>query len=78
MGLERTNGVCDYGNVRSVWLPGWRRLRIPISRSMRLLSEGPLDNIGMTPDVLISDDVSDLVEYANTYLSNRSLDAGTN
>lgn len=78
MGLERTKGVGDYGNVRSVWLPGWRRLRIPISRSMRFLSEGPLDNIGIAPDVLISDDASDLVEYAHRYLSNRSLDAGAN
>src|SRR5258705_1608903 len=35
LGSENTAGVDDYGNVRSLWLPGWRRMRVPTSRERR-------------------------------------------
>ena len=68
LGSENTAGVGDYGNVRYVWLPGWRRLGIPTSRSHRLATLGPLDGIGFAPEVYMPKDERDAVAYALKYL----------
>ncbi|CAA9372667.1 MAG: hypothetical protein AVDCRST_MAG68-5640 [uncultured Gemmatimonadetes bacterium] len=68
LGTRNTGGVHDYGNVRSVWLPGWRRLRVPTSRSRRMLAEGPLDMVGIPPQVLIPPAETDAVAFARRYL----------
>ncbi len=72
LGTRSTGGVHDYGNVRSVWLPGWRRLRVPTSRSRRLLAEGPLDMVGIPPQVLIPEAETDAVGFARRYLRSAS------
>jgi hypothetical protein len=53
-----TRGVGDYGNVRSIMLPGWRRLRVPTSRSGRLRAgiQAATDYIGLSPDVRLPAD----------------------
>ena len=63
VGPERTAGVHDYGNVRAVWLPGWRRLRIPTTRSHRLPS-GAIDNVGLAPGVWVPAGVGDTIRFA--------------
>ena len=62
VGTGRTAGVHDYGNVRSLWLPGWRRMRIPTSRSRRLPA-GAIDNVGLVPDVLIPTGERDTLRF---------------
>ena len=68
LGAERTRGMGDYGNVRSLWLPGWRRLRIPTSRSRRLLEEGPLDRVGLDPEVRVPTAAPAMIAFALDYL----------
>lgn len=53
-----TGGAGDYGNVRPVMLPGWRRLRVPTSRSRRLRArvEATTDFVGLSPDVRLPRD----------------------
>lgn len=63
VGPSRTAGVHDYGNVRAVWLPGWRRLRVPTSRSRRLPA-GAIDNVGLAPDVWVPAGTPDTVRFA--------------
>lgn len=69
-GAENTRGMGDYGNVRATWLPGWRRLRIPTSRSRRLPDE-PLDNVGVAPDVRLPAGLTDAVEVVRCHLLRR-------
>lgn len=71
LGHEDTKGVGDYGNVRSVWLPGWRRLRVPTTRSRRLLEKPPLDEVGIAPEVRIPEGEPDAVEFALRLLRSR-------
>lgn len=66
-GAEHTRGMVDYGNVRAAWLPGWRRLRIPTSRSRRLPAE-PLDNVGIAPGVWLPPGTPDAVEAVRCLL----------
>jgi C-terminal processing protease CtpA/Prc len=51
-----TAGAGDYGNVRAVPLPGWRRLRVATSRSMRLRAGRFTDFVGIAPDVRLPRD----------------------
>ena len=62
---DRTAGVHDYGNVRAIWLPGWRRLRIPTTRSHRLPG-GAIDNVGLAPDVWVPAGVGDTIRFARS------------
>jgi C-terminal processing protease CtpA/Prc len=64
LGFENTSGMHDYGDVRGVPLPGWRRLRVPIARSRG----ERIDFIGLAPAVRIPKDVADPVEFARRYL----------
>lgn len=73
MGTENTRGMLDYGNVRTLWLPGWRRLRIPTARSKRL-PEYPIDLIGFTPEVLIPAGERDVINFVRTYLRSAEAD----
>lgn len=66
LGTENTRGSIDYGNVRSTWLPGWRRLRVPTSRSRRLPAER-LNEVGIAPAVRIPEG-ADAVEFARYHL----------
>lgn len=53
-----TGGALDYGNIRPVTLPGWRRLRVATARSARLRA-GPaagVDFVGLAPDVRLLHD----------------------
>lgn len=68
LGSGNTRGTGDYGNIRSVWLPGWRRLRIPTTRSRRLLGNPPLDNVGIAPEVRIPEGESEVVNFAVRFL----------
>ena len=68
VGAERTAGVHDYGNVRAVWLPGWRRLRIPTTRSHGLPG-GAIDNVGLAPGVWVPAGVDDAVRFARSAAS---------
>jgi hypothetical protein len=64
LGVEHTAGVHDYGEVRGVWLPGWRRMAMPTARA-----RGPrIDNIGLTPAVQIPTTEPDAVPFARRYL----------
>ena len=50
VGSENTEGVHDYGDIRKVYLQGWRQMRVPTTR-MR----GPrIDFVGLKPDVMLS------------------------
>lgn len=53
-----TRGAGDYGNVRTVVLPGWRRLRVATSRSGRLRAgiQAATDFVGLAPDVRLPAD----------------------
>jgi hypothetical protein len=64
LGVENTSGTHDYGEVRSLWLPGWRRLRVPTARSRG----ERIDFIGIAPAVRIPKDTPDAVEWARRYL----------
>jgi C-terminal processing protease CtpA/Prc len=63
VGPARTAGVHDYGNVRAIWLPGWRRLRVPTSRSRWLPAEA-IDNIGLAPEVWVPAGTPDTIQFA--------------
>ena len=59
-------GVHDYGEVRGVWLPGWRRVVLPTNRT-----RGPrIDNLGIAPEIQIPPD-SDAFAIARRYLESR-------
>jgi C-terminal processing protease CtpA/Prc len=53
-----TAGAGDYGNIRPVMLPGWRRLRVATSRSRRLRAgmQAATDYVGLAPDVRVPRD----------------------
>ena len=68
-----TAGAGDYGNIRPVMLPGWRRLRVATSRSRRLRAgiQAATDYVGLAPDVRLPRDsaVGDAaVEFALHHL----------
>lgn len=64
----RTAGVLDYSNVRSLDLPSGRyTLYYPISRSLRLPEER-IDNVGIAPDISVSDNVEDVVGFVQSWL----------
>jgi len=52
-GNQSTAGVLDYSNAVSIDFPSGRyQLTFPMTRSQRL-SENPIDNIGIKPDIII-------------------------
>jgi peptidase S41-like protein len=60
-------GVWDYGEVRGIWLPGWRRVALPTKRT-----RGPrIDNVGIAPGVLIPSSEPDPVGLVRRYLARR-------
>ncbi|HJQ21901.1 MAG TPA: S41 family peptidase [Gemmatimonadaceae bacterium] len=60
-------GIHDYGEVRRVALPGWRRLMMPTSRA-----HGPgIDNVGITPAVELPSGETDALAFARRYLAAR-------
>lgn len=64
IGPSHTAGAHDYGEVHNVWLPGWRRVRIPTARA-----RGPrIDNVGIAPAVVIPGGTSDVIGYVQRYL----------
>lgn len=72
VGAERTRGMLDYGNVRTVRLPsGERRLHLPTSRSRRLPAE-PLDATGVVPTLRVPADEADAVAFARRELARRT------
>ena len=68
LGSENTNGVYDYGNVRSLWLPGWRRMRVPTSRGRG----ERIDLVGFAPAVRIPASEPDAIAFARRYLRGRA------
>jgi Periplasmic protease len=71
VGPARTAGIHDYGNVRALWLPGWRRLRVPTSRSRRLPAEA-IDNVGLAPEVWVPAGAPDTIRFAGRAAMTRS------
>ncbi|HEV2669794.1 MAG TPA: S41 family peptidase [Gemmatimonadales bacterium] len=64
LGVTNTAGVHDYGEIHGVWLPGWRRVSLPTTRT-----RGPrIDNVGLAPGVRIPRTEPDAVEFARRYL----------
>ena len=59
-----TAGIHDYGEVHSVWLPGWRRVALPASRVRDLR----IDNVGIIPAIPIPESEADAVTFAWRYL----------
>src|SRR5258705_4175890 len=68
LGSENTAGTDDYGNVRSLWLPGWRRMRVPTLRERR----ERIDLVGFAPAVRIPASEPDAVEFARRYLRGKA------
>ncbi len=67
MGVGHTAGVHDYGEVRGVWLPGWRRVALPTNRA-----RGPrIDHVGIAPTVWIPRTEQDPVEFARRHIYTR-------
>jgi hypothetical protein len=66
LGAENTAGMDDYGNVHGMWLPGWRRVQVPTTRSHRL-PDHPIDLLGIVPQVRIPAS-EDAVDFARGYL----------
>jgi len=63
-----SRGMDDYGEIRGVWLPGWRRVSLPTNRK-----RGPrIDNVGIAPVVSVPASARDAVAFARRYLSGRS------
>lgn len=69
LGGEHTAGVNDYGNIRSLWLPGWRRMRVATSRSRG----ERIDRVGIAPAVLIPHDVTDTVAFVRRQLRRKRI-----
>jgi hypothetical protein len=64
MGVGHTAGVHDFGEVRRVWLPGWRRVALPTNRA----HGARIDHVGITPTVSIPRTERDPVEFVRRYL----------
>jgi hypothetical protein len=60
LGSGHTKGVFDYGNARTVVLPGWRRVRFGTSRQRG----EHYDHVGIEPDIRIPANVRDTIAYA--------------
>ncbi len=65
---ENTKGVADYTDVRDWGLPcyGWR-IAFALAKSPRL-PNNPIDGVGVKPDVKISEETVDWVEFTRQYL----------
>lgn len=67
IGSSRTAGYLGYGNLRGIWLPGWRRMMMPTTRFPELNASG-IGYDGIEPEVLIDRSDPDPVEFARRYL----------
>ncbi|MDQ4076707.1 MAG: S41 family peptidase [Chloroflexota bacterium] len=67
LGSEATLGGLAYGNVRLVWLPGWRRLLLPTSR-WREIDATSREEVGLSPQVWIPEGEADAVDFARRHL----------
>jgi hypothetical protein len=67
MGTSHTAGYLGYGNLRGVWLPGWRRMMMPTTRFPEL-NASDIGYDGIEPEVLIPKGEPDPVEFARRYL----------
>lgn len=65
---ENTKGLADYTDVRDWGLPcyGWR-IAFALAKSPRL-PHNPIDGVGIKPDVRISEETVDWVEFTRQYL----------
>lgn len=65
---ENTKGLADYIEVREWGMPcyGWR-VAFAMAKSARL-PQNPIDNIGIAPDIKISEKEADWVEFVRNYL----------
>jgi hypothetical protein len=65
---ENTKGLADYTDVRDWGLPcyGWR-IAFALAKSPRL-PNNPIDGVGIKPDVKISEETVDWVEFTRQYL----------
>jgi hypothetical protein len=65
---ENTKGLADYIEVRDWGMPcyGWR-VAFALAKSARL-PQNPIDNVGIAPDVKISEKEADWVEFVRNYL----------
>lgn len=65
---ENTKGLADYIEVRDWGMPcyGWR-VAYALAKSARL-PQNPIDNVGIAPDVKISEKEADWVEFVRNYL----------
>jgi len=70
-GRSNSAGVVDFGNVRDLTLPSGRfTLRYATSRSARL-PDYPIDGVGIAPDVVIPDDITDEVAFVREWLEKK-------
>lgn len=68
LGERSTGGLLDYGNSLATPPPsGERRMHVPTTRSRRLPA-GPLDLVGIMPDIRLRKGEPDPVEFARRYL----------
>lgn len=66
---ENSAGILDYANMHFLDFPCYNwRLGYATSRSMRL-PKTPVDNIGISPDIHLTEDNHDWVSYAASYIS---------
>ncbi|RYU96057.1 S41 family peptidase [Emticicia agri] len=65
---ENTKGLADYIEVRDWGMPcyGWR-VAFALAKSARL-PQNPINNVGIAPDVKISEKEADWVEFVRNYL----------
>ena len=67
VGAENTAGVHDFGNIRKVYLPGYRQMMVPTTRT-----RGPhIDGVGFKPDVRVPKGAKDVVAFASHWLESR-------
>lgn len=69
---QPTGGVLDYGNLHFLDFPDPRfTIGYPTSRSNRVAAGRPVDNIGIAPEIRLTEADGDWVEWARKYLSGK-------
>jgi len=65
---EATGGAVDYLDLKVIDLPSMQyTLYVPTTKRALTLTAGKYDNVGIKPDIEISDDVSDWIEFVKKY-----------
>lgn len=67
MGAENTAGVYDFGNIRKVYLPGYRQMMVPTTRT----HGPPIDGVGFKPDVRVPKGEKAALAFARYWLESR-------